>query len=196
MRNFSTLLLRSTFLCSTPPRWFRLANGFMAVSFLVAGCEPAKDPVVEKAKSELIVADMNEPAVSIDEAIATSGTAEGDAGLAAPQDIVLKAKVGSGKGETFDPTTSAFLVSEIPEGEHANDASHDSSNCPFCRAREAKAPTVMVRLVNKSGAPYPTSADQLLGLSKGQHVIIKGKGQFDRELNFYTVEAIGIQILQ
>ena len=185
------------------PRSSRCLGAMLALVWTVTGCQPAQDPLVLRARSELIVSNIAEPTSSIEEVIASASGTESSSGTESVEEsardskpVVLKAKIGSGKGETFDPATSAFLVSEIPAGEHANEASHDASNCPFCRAREAKAPTVLVRLVNKDGQPFAKPADQLLGLSNGQHVIVKGKGHFDSELNFYTLEAEGIQILK
>lgn len=154
-----------------------------ALSFV--GCEPSSDPIAEKAKSLLLTEDLNPTALTIEQAIE-----------AAPQGlpIVMKAKIGSGKGDTFDPNQSEFLVSEIPEGEHAGDEKHDADNCPFCRAREAKAPTVVVRLLEKEGKPFGRSADRLIGLKKGQHIVVKGVGSYDADLNFFTIEATGIKI--
>lgn len=152
---------------------------------LFVGCGPSSDPLSEKAKSLLLTEDLTPTALTIEQAIE-----------AAPQGqpLVMKAKIGSGKGDTFDPNQSEFLVSEIPEGEHAGDEKHDADNCPFCRAREAKAPTVVVRLLEKEGKPFARPADRLLGLKKGQHVVVKGIGSYDAELNFFTIEATGIKI--
>ncbi len=158
---------------------------------LMVGCGPAKDPLQEKAKSELLVREIQDAPISIEEAIAkVSENSEN----ADPLPVVVKAKIGSGKGETFEKSSSAFLISEIPEGEHAGDPGHDADNCPFCRAREARAPTVMVRLIDKSGAPFPKGADSLLGLKKGQHVFVKGIGSYDPELNYFTIEADSLKI--
>ncbi|XZE44515.1 hypothetical protein SH467x_004124 [Pirellulaceae bacterium SH467] len=158
-------------------------------TLLCFGCGPKVDPLVEKAKAILLQEDLSASALSIEQAIGQS-TDQATQG----QPMVMKAKVGSGKGDTFDPKASEFLVSEIPEGEHAGDEKHDADNCPFCRAREAKAPTVVVRLLEKDGKPFARPADQLFGLKKGQHVVVRGVGTFDAELNFFTVEATGLKI--
>ncbi|AMV30612.1 hypothetical protein VN12_00755 [Pirellula sp. SH-Sr6A] len=158
-------------------------------AILFAGCGPKADPLVEKAKTILLQEDLSASAVSIEQAIDQSVRSPSQG-----QPLVMKAKVGSGKGDTFDPNVSEFLVSEIPDGEHAGDEKHDADSCPFCRAREAKAPTVVVRLVSKEGKPFARPADQLFGLKKGQHVIVQGVGTFDAELNFFTVEATGFKI--
>lgn len=152
---------------------------------ICVGCGPSSDPLAERARSLLITEDLTPTALTIGQAIE-----------AAPQGqpLVMKAKVGSGKGDTFDPNQSEFLVSEIPEGEHAGDEKHDADNCPFCRAKEAKAPTVVVRLLEKEGKPFARPADKLFGLKKGQHVVVKGVGSYDSELNFFTIEATGIKI--
>lgn len=166
-----------------------LLRKIVALSFLGAlfcvGCGPSSDPLAEKAKSILLTEDLTPTALTIEQAIANAPLGE---------PIVMKAKIGSGKGDTFDPNRSEFLVSEIPEGEHAGDEKHDAANCPFCRAREAKAPTVVVRLLDPEGKTFARPADRLLGLKKGQHVVVKGIGSYDSELNFFTIEATGIKI--
>ena len=178
----------------------RSSTRLLIAAFLITGtigttgCKQAVDPVSEQAKSDLLMSDaVTDGTMTIEEAIELVKQAGGESDS---NDILIKAKIGSGKGDTFDAKSSAFLVSEIPTGEHAGDASHDAGNCPFCRAREAKAPTVMVRLLDKSGEPYAQSAETLLDLKNGQHVLVKGKGHFDNELNFFTVESQGIQLLK
>lgn len=155
---------------------------------LILGCAPATDPVSDQARRELRFEPAPEtPALSIQEAIERSK----DGG-----DMLVRAKVGSGKGDTFDAKNAEFLVSEIPEGEHSSNAGHDSDNCPFCRAREAKAPTVIVRLLDPKGTAYPRSAEKLLGLKKGQHILVRGHGTFDQENNFFSIEASGLSLVK
>jgi hypothetical protein len=161
----------------------------LSVTALLAGCSSPVDELASRAKSELSMEKSDAQGMSIEEVIAKSKE-DG----AAPDTVhLLRAKVGSGKGDTFDAKSSEFLVSEIPKGEHASDANHDPENCPFCRAREAKAPTVVVRLVGKDGNPFPSSAEKLLSLKRGQHLMLQGKVKLDEELNYVNIEANGLR---
>jgi hypothetical protein len=101
-------------------------------------------------------------------------------------------KVGAGKGDTFDAKSSEFLVSEIPEGEKASDPLHDPSTCPFCRKKAESAPTVVVRMLDNQGKTFPGSAEQLFNLERGMHIVVKGSGVFDSELNTLTINATGL----
>jgi hypothetical protein len=101
-------------------------------------------------------------------------------------------KVGAGKGDTFDAKSSEFLVSEIPEGEKASDPLHDPSTCPFCRKKAENAPTVVVRMLDSKGKTFPGSAEQIFDLKRGMHIVVKGSGVFDSELNTLTINATGL----
>jgi hypothetical protein len=101
-------------------------------------------------------------------------------------------KVGAGKGDTFDAKSSEFLVSEIPEGEKASDPLHDPSTCPFCRKKAESAPTVVVRMLDNQGKTLLGSAEQLFNLKRGMHIVVKGSGVFDSELNTFTINATGL----
>lgn len=101
-------------------------------------------------------------------------------------------KVGAGKGDTFDAKSSEFLVSEIPEGEKASDPLHDPSTCPFCRKKAESAPTVVVRMLDNTGKTFSSSAEQLFQLKRGMHIVVKGSGVFDSELNTFTINATGL----
>lgn len=174
----------------------------LAITLSFAGCDQAGKHANVPARPDLILESIAGTSSSIEEAIAQVSaqdpvSSETEVVSEQPsKEVIVRAKVGSGKGETFDPATSVFLISDIPEGEHAKDASHDASNCPFCRAREARAPTVVVRLVDQAGNAYPSPADQLLGLEKGAHVVVKGNATYDQELNLFTIETKGVQIVK
>ena len=163
----------------------------LSVTAVLAGCSSPIDELALRAKSELSMEKSDAQGMSIEEVIAKSK----EDGVAPDAVHWIRAKVGSGKGDTFDAKSSEFLVSEIPKGEHASDASHDPENCPFCRAREAKAPTVVVRLVGKDGNPFPSSAEKLLSLKRGQHVMLQGKVKLDEELNYVNIVADGLRLI-
>jgi hypothetical protein len=106
---------------------------------------------------------------------------------------LIRAKVGSGKGDTFDRSKCVFLISDIPKGEHAAKEGHDEDNCPFCRQREAMAPTTTVTVKLPKGV-REQAADRLLGLKKGQHILLEGEVTYLSDLNFVNIEASGLEI--
>jgi hypothetical protein len=110
-----------------------------------------------------------------------------------PVKALIRAKVGSGKGDTFDRSKCVFLISDIPKGEHAAKEGHDEDNCPFCRQREAKAPTTTVTIKLPKGV-REQAADRLLGLKKGQHILLEGEVTYLSDLNFVNIEASGLEI--
>jgi hypothetical protein len=163
----------------------------LSVTAVLAGCSSPVDELASRAKLELSMEKSDAQGMSIEEVIAKSK----EDGAAPDAVHLIRAKVGSGKGDTFEAKSSEFLVSEIPKGEHASDANHDPENCPFCRAREAKAPTVVVRLVGKDGNPFSSSAEKLLSLKRGQHLMLQGKVKLDEELNYVNIEANGLRLI-
>ena len=106
--------------------------------------------------------------------------------------FLVRLKVGAGKGDAFDAKSSEFLVSEIPEGEKASDPLHDPSTCPYCRNKAESAPTVVVRMLDSKGKTFPGSAEQIFDLKRGMHIVVKGSGVFDSELNTLTINATGL----
>jgi hypothetical protein len=110
-----------------------------------------------------------------------------------PVKALIRAKVGSGKGDTFDRSKCVFLISDIPKGEHSAKEGHDEDNCPFCRQREAMAPTTTVTIKLPKGV-REQAADRLLGLKKGQHILLEGEVTYLSDLNFVNIEASGLEI--
>lgn len=106
--------------------------------------------------------------------------------------FLVRVKVGAGKGDAFDAKSSEFLVSEIPDGEKASDPLHDPSTCPYCRKKAEDAPTVVVRMLDSKGKTFPGSAEQIFELKKGMHIVVKGSGVFDKELNTLIINATGL----
>ena len=106
--------------------------------------------------------------------------------------FLVNLKVGAGKGDAFDAKSTEFLVSEIPEGEQATDPLHDPATCPFCRKKAESAPTVVVRMLDSKGKTFPGSAEQIFDLKRGMHIVVKGSGVFDSELNTFTINATGL----
>jgi hypothetical protein len=161
---------------------FFLLLGIAFLAFQGCGRDPLRDVAAKLSKLSV----DESQAVTIEDAIAQCSETP---------TLLIKAKVGAGKGDTFDKKRSEFLVSEIPNDEHASDPNHDPSSCPFCRKRAEKAPTVVIRVIDASGKSLPRSAEELFSLKKGMHVLVQGSGTYDSELNTLTIDANALRVL-
>lgn len=150
-----------------------------AVSCLTAGCS-IENSKVAVLRSQFVVG--NEPADAVTLTKAKSLLAE-------ETDIVLVGMIGSGKLDPFEKGKAIFVLSEAPTGEHGDEDGHDSSECPFCKRRAAEAPIATIEFKDSSGNPLATSADKLFGLSKGQVVVVQGRGIYSTELDAIQLTA-------
>ncbi|XZE18403.1 hypothetical protein SH449x_003695 [Pirellulaceae bacterium SH449] len=154
----------------------------VCLTLLLSGCSSDRQTANSVPElTKLTVGD--ERPLTLDEAMLQCGELE---------TFLVSVMVGAGKGDTFDAKSAEFLVSAIPEGEEASDPGHDPSTCPFCRKRAESAPTVVVRMLDGNGKPFPGSAEQLFQLKRGMHIVVRGSGIFDSELNTLTINATGL----
>ncbi|MFN7874292.1 MAG: hypothetical protein ACK5PB_03170 [Pirellula sp.] len=158
-------------------KWFASLGLCLCLGAL--GCSKV-NPISESVKTSTELKLGAETPLTLEQAIEQ---------CAALDTFFVSLKVGAGKGDTFDAKSSEFLVSEIPEGEKASDPLHDPSTCPFCRKKAESAPTVVVRLLDANGNTFPSSAEKLFDLKRGMHIVVKGSGVFDPELNTFTINA-------
>lgn len=153
---------------------------------LFVGCDQGTIPP-EKVLSQIQIENASDEPMSIADVIDQCRETD------EPVRALIRAKVGSGKGDTFDRSKCVFLISDIPKGEHSAKEGHDEDNCPFCRQREAKAPTTTVTIKLPKGV-REQAADRLLGLKKGQHILLEGEVTYLSDLNFVNIEASGLEI--
>jgi len=91
-----------------------------SVTAVLAGCSSPIDELALRAKSELSMEKSDAQGMSIEEVIAKSK----EDGAAPDAVHWIRAKVGSGKGDTFDAKSSEFLVSEIPKHRSGRTSAH------------------------------------------------------------------------
>jgi hypothetical protein len=103
----------------------------------------------------------------------------------------LVGTIGAGDDDPFEKNQAAFFLSELPDHDHAG---HDAANCPFCKHRAAETPRVIVQFVDDAGQVLPIDSRQLLGVEKGQVVVVRGQGQLNDTLDLLVVTASGIHI--
>jgi hypothetical protein len=145
----------------------------------IGGCGKSIDPQIAVLRSKILVAQEPSSAITLTEAKDL---------LTEENDVVLIGKIGSGALDPFEKGKAIFVLSEAPE-DHGKDASHDASECPFCRRKAELAPIAQIEFQNPSGATLPFSVPELLGLKNGQIVVVHGKGKYDKESDMLLIQA-------
>ena len=144
------------------------------------GCSPTEDPMIAQHRHKIILANEPDQAVSLTQAKSM---------LTEESDIVLLGRVGSGQLDPFEKGSASFVLSEALADDHGDDDGHDASDCPFCKRRAAEAPIATVELQDDNGKPIAVSADKLLGLTKGQTVVVQGRGIYLADVDTLQIKA-------
>ncbi|MHB8973355.1 MAG: hypothetical protein ACYC3X_24620 [Pirellulaceae bacterium] len=120
-----------------------------------------------------------------------------------PTDVVVVGRIGGLGQATWDPEQAVFMIADLSlapaqgaEGaKHDETPKHDAENCPFCRATQKKelAGLALIQLVDRSGSIPAVDVRELLGLSEGQAIVVRGEGQVDK-LGTVIVRANGIYV--
>jgi hypothetical protein len=173
---------RMIFNPSRPNMWLSLTLlASLAVS--LSGCGTASDPRIAAERKRLVLVDEPADPTSI---LAAKKQ------LASPGEVTLVGAIGAGDDDPFEKGEASFVLTELPDHEHG--AGHDPGDCPFCKHRAAETPTVIVQLVDAAGKVLTVDAPTLLGLKKGQVVVVRGQGEMNDTLDLLIVRANGIHI--
>ncbi len=152
-------------------------------SVLVAGCGGTQDGAagsVSAAGKQFLLSQEPDAALEVLKARATleeSGE---------PCELVLVGRIDGLGQKTWDPDRAAFMLADLSlkseEPEHDDNAKHDADNCPFCNAKKQDelAGLAMVEIVDANGNVPQVSAQELLGLTEGQTVVLRGKAKLDK----------------
>lgn len=159
-----------------------LLSGWMMLA--VVGCSESIDPEILAARERLILSTSPGEPLSIAEA---KDAAESLA------DLTLVGRIDAGDFDPFDKDIAAFMLSEAPT-EHEQEEGHDADNCPFCKRRAANAPKAHVTMVSESDSPIAHAAPKLLGIKKGDQVVVRGSGTWNEDLNVLEVKSNGIYL--
>lgn len=151
---------------------------------LLFGCGVQEPAQWQEWRNQLVLKNKPDGAITIAEAIAKPSEDE----------MVIVAQIGGGRGDTFDNSIASFLVSEAPDEAHQGKPGHDPDGCPFCKQKLANAPTVTVGFANERGEAIPVDARKLFGVSKGDVVVIKGKGSYEESMRMLTINASGMYV--
>ena len=106
--------------------------------------------------------------------------------------IVLVGRVDAGDIEPFEQGIASFMLSELPDAEHAGGDPNHADNCPFCRRKLEKAPKAVVRVVGDDGSVVQVDARELLGISKGDTLVVRGTGGYREDIHTVEIAASGV----
>jgi len=158
----------------------------MAPIMLASGCGQG-DARVASLRKQLVLADEPAGATSIADSLGK---------IESQPDVVVVGRIGAGEFEPWADGQAAFLLTEaLPDSSHVSTPGHDPATCPFCRRRAEKAAsiTALVQFRDDQGAVLPIDARELLGVTKDQVVVVRGKGHVYK-LGVLVVAADGIHV--
>lgn len=163
-----------------PSRFALFVFGFLLLTPI--GCS-SEQTAVSLLRKDLIL--NQEPAETTSIAAATEAVESNDL-------VTIVADVVSDESKAFVKGQAAFLVTEVGENSTCSDV-----DCPFCdKCKGKKASNATVQFVDQSGNPLPIDTRDLLGISAGDTIVIKGKGEMLEGLNMLQVTAENIFVRQ
>jgi len=176
----------------------------LSIAFVTAisvGCRESIDPEILAARGKILLSAAPEGSQSITEAKefsqsqSDSSTSEPSTSETLPHEVTLVGRIEAGDFDPFDKEIAAFMLSELPAGNHDHEEGHDVDNCPFCKRRAENAPKAHVVLVDENASPVPFPVPSLLDLKKGDQVIVQGIAHWNADLNVLEVKSSGIYVL-
>ncbi len=109
-----------------------------------------------------------------------------------PTLVAISGRIDAGDVEPFQDGVASFLISQLPEGDHAEGDPDHADNCPFCKRKLKNAPKAVVRILDDSGEVMAVDARQLLGIAKGDVVVVRGSATYLEPVNTVQIDAEGI----
>jgi len=109
-----------------------------------------------------------------------------------PTLVAITGRIDAGDVEPFQDGVASFLISQLPEGDHAEGDPDHADNCPFCKRKLKNAPKAVVRILDDSGEVMTVDARQLLGIAKGDVVVVRGSATYLEPVNTVQIDAEGI----
>jgi hypothetical protein len=109
-----------------------------------------------------------------------------------PAATVLAGRIDAGDMDPFQSGQLAFMVSQLPDRDHAGGDPDHADNCPFCKRKLENAPKAIVQFRDASGEVLPGDARQGLGLGSGDVVYVTGSAWYDESVDSVMVDATGV----
>lgn len=158
----------------------------------------AKEALVGAPAEEIAEDTNSDPQTTDDESAAdtpSDDTEETEVAESAPptaKTLVLAGKIDAGEFDPFDKDKAVFMLSELPDPNHASGDPEHADNCPFCKRRAAMAPKALVHLEDATGKVIASDARELLGLEAGDTIVVEGSASYDAKTNILAIHATQI----
>lgn len=111
-----------------------------------------------------------------------------------PTKLAIAGRIDAGDLEPFQEGAATFILSQLPDAAHAGGDANHADNCPFCKRKLRSAPKAVVQFVDASGSVLPIDARKLLGVAKGDVVVVQGTAEYLEAVNTVQMTADGIFI--
>lgn len=170
---------------------------WLVLSLVLVGCEAASEsgPTAgPKIDSKFLLPAVPENAVTISEA---------KQGLEGEGEVTVIGRIDAGEHDPFEVGKAMFLMkSDTTTTVDAEAAAahsgpgHDPDKCPFCKQKNNPTDSVaIIRFLDDDGKILPEDAREILGVKKGQVVVVRGKASVD-PLGHLMVDASGLFIVR
>ena len=149
----------------------------------LTGCNNTVDSKTAAIREAIVLAQAPEDASSI---------AEARQSLEQNSVVIFQGQVDLKKFATTGDKNALFLLRELSDDPHASDPNHDPESCPFCKRKAELAPKAAVQFVDENGEVVPHSVQELFQVQHGDVVVVRGHGEYDKEIDLFSVKANGI----
>lgn len=143
------------------------------------GCQE-KGPDVEAMRQRILLKQLPSGVQSL-----ASTEASGELGQ-----VAVVGRIFADQMSPFDAESAIFNLIELPKPGHDHE---NPGDCPFCRRDMLNAPMATIQVVDESAEIIPVPADQLLGLTENQDVVVQGTAR--RVGDLIIVDASSVHVL-
>jgi len=105
---------------------------------------------------------------------------------------VVAGRIDAGDLDPFQPGELSFVISQLPDADHAAGDPDHADNCPFCKRKLKNAPKAIVQFLGDDGSVLGGDARQTLGLEQGDVVYVTGMATYDATVNTVMIDATGV----
>lgn len=144
-----------------------LLASLLGMVMLVNGCGKPPGGEFADVRAGLLVQTAPAGARPISEI--NTGREAGD--LKVGSEVVVRARINAGEMTPWTQDQAAFIVTDATG--HDGSEEHDPHQCPFCR-RDIRDHIALVRCTGDDGQLVPMDARQLLGVAKGELLVVQG----------------------
>ncbi len=149
----------------------------------LTGCNATVDSQTAAIRETFLLAKAPSDASSI---------AEAKRSLEQDSDVTIEGQIDLKKFATSGSKNALVLLRELSDDSHAGDPNHDPDSCPFCKRKAKLAPKAAVQFVDENGEVLPHSVQELFQVRHGDVVVIRGHGEYDKEIDLFSIKANGI----